>query len=230
MNEKIIIALDSNNLDQGRFILEELSGTGVWIKIGMEAFYGLGPLFLHEAKEKNFKIFLDLKLHDIPNTVAGALGSLLKLPMDMVNVHCAGGREMMLKASETMLSLKNPPLLIGVTQLTSTNTLGMNQDQRIQGTVEESVIHYAKLARECGLQGVVSSPREVPLIKEICGKDFLAVTPGIRPIGSAHGDQKRVTTPKEAFSLGADFIVIGRPVTNTPSPKLALNEILKGLQ
>jgi orotidine-5'-phosphate decarboxylase len=227
-SEKVIVALDSSDERKVTKLLHELKGHKVWVKVGMELFYAHGPRFIHEAKNQGFKVFLDLKLHDIPNTVAGGLKSLCQLPVDMINVHAAGGSDMMKRAFETVKNSPASPLLIAVTQLTSTTGQQMNHEQRIPGDLIESVSHYAKLARECGLDGVVSSPHEVQAIKLICGSRFLTITPGIRPEASDNHDQKRVTTPKEALLLGTDFMVIGRPISDSPDPKLALTEILKG--
>lgn len=227
-SEKVIVALDSANEDEIKKLLNSLKGSNVWVKIGMELFYALGPKVIFEAKDHGLKIFLDLKLHDIPNTVGQGLKSLMKLPVDMVNVHAAGGSEMMKRASEAVHTKANRPLLIAVTQLTSTSTNQMNLEQRIPGDILESVSHFAKLAQESGCDGVVSSPLEVPAIKLICGSHFLTVTPGIRPADSDVQDQKRITTPIEALRLGTDFMVIGRPITQALDPEIALKNILKG--
>ena len=226
--EKIIVAMDVAREEDFKKLLKDLEGHKVWVKIGMEMFYALGPKSIHEAKEHGFKVFLDLKLHDIPNTVHKALKSLMTLPIDMVNVHAAGGSEMMKKAAEAVKTASASPLLIAVTQLTSTTTEQMNREQRIPGDVLESVSHFAKLAKESGCDGVVSSPLEVQAIKLICGPRFLTVTPGIRPQDSAANDQKRITTPGDALKLGTDFMVIGRPITEASSPRTALESILKG--
>lgn len=229
MENKIIIALDTHSPEQGQFLIKELHSFPIWFKIGMEAYFSLGPEFIHKVKDHGNNVFLDLKLHDIPNTVAQALKGLSHLPIDMVNVHSLGGREMLMRSRESLESFPRRPLLIGVTQLTSSTTKMMNEDQNIPGDILESVLSLSKLARECGLDGVVSSPHEVRKIKEACGRDFLTITPGIRPKEEQSQDQKRITTPKEAFSNGSDFIVIGRPVTLSPSPKKALEKIIKEL-
>ena len=226
--EKIIVALDVSEKSRIESLLQDLKGHPVWVKVGMEVFYSLGPSVIHEAKEQGFKVFLDLKLHDIPNTVGKGLQSLTKLPVDMVNVHAAGGKDMMMKAAEAVKSSSYSPLLIAVTQLTSTTTEQMNREQRISGDIVESVSHYAKLAKESGCDGVVSSPHEVQAIKLICGSRFVTVTPGIRPAESNNQDQKRVTTPVEALRLGTDFMVIARPITEAASPRSALEKILQG--
>lgn len=225
---KIIVALDTQDPAKLQNLFQDLKGHNVWVKIGMEIFYSLGPSVVHQAKEHGFKVFLDLKLHDIPNTVAQGLKSLSTLPVDMMNVHAAGGLEMMTKAAEAIKGKVNSPLLIAVTQLTSTTEDQMHKDQRISGPLLESVVHYASLAKEAGLDGVVSSPLEVTAIKHRLGNDFLTITPGIRPTGSDLGDQKRITTPLDALKLGTDYMVIGRPITASPSPRQSLEDILKG--
>jgi orotidine-5'-phosphate decarboxylase len=227
-SEKIIVALDFSEKEEVASFLQIMKGHKMWVKVGMELFYSLGPSIIHEAKDLGFNIFLDLKLHDIPNTVGQAMKSLTNLPVDMVNVHASGGSEMMKRASEAIQTSSRRPLLIAVTQLTSTTLQQMNVEQRIPGDIVESVSHLAKLAKESGCDGVVSSPHEVQAIKLICGSRFLTVTPGIRPLDSDSQDQKRITTPKEALLLGTDFLVIGRPITKAKDPKLALEAILKG--
>ena len=225
---KIIVALDTQEETKLASLFANLNGEKIWVKVGMELFYAMGPKVIHEAKEKGFNVFLDLKLHDIPNTVSQSLKALSKLPIDMVNVHAAGGKEMMVKSFEAIGHLPKRPLLIAVTQLTSTTKSQMNSDQRIPGTIEDSVLHFATLAKEAQFDGVVSSPLEVKLIKEKLGGQFLTVTPGIRPAGGDLNDQKRVTTPMEAIALGTDYMVIGRPITQASDPKAALKAILEG--
>ena len=225
---KIIVALDVDDRTKLTMLLKHLEGQGVWVKIGMEIFYSLGADVLTEARDRGLKVFLDLKLHDIPNTVEHALRALVKLPVDMLNVHAAGGSEMLKRSADVLKSKAQPPLLIAVTQLTSTSQEQMNLEQGIQGEVVDSVLRYAKLSRDCGLDGVVCSPLEISRVKEVCGKNFLTITPGIRPAGALKDDQKRVTTPKEALDLGTDYMVIGRPITQAFNPREALKAILKG--
>lgn len=227
--DKIIVALDVNDEEKLSLLFRHLDGQGVWVKVGMEIFYSLGPKVIDEAKTRGLKVFLDLKVHDIPNTAGHAIKELSKLPIDMVNVHAAGGLEMMKRCRDSLTGHTKAPLLIAVTQLTSTSTEQMNLEQGISGEVAESVIRYAKLAKSAGMDGVVSSPLEVEAIKQNCGKSFLTVTPGIRPKGGAVDDQKRITTPADALKLGTDFMVIGRPITQAHNPREALKEILKGL-
>lgn len=226
--EKIIVALDFSEEQKVLNFFDTLKGHKVWVKVGMELFYSMGPKIIHEAKERGFKIFLDLKLHDIPNTVEQAIKALTKLPVDMINVHAAGGSEMMKRAVLAAKASSHSPLVIAVTQLTSTTMQQMNNEQRIPGDIVTSVSHFAKLAKDAGCDGVVSSPHEVAAIKLICGSKFLTVTPGIRPADSDAQDQQRITTPKEALLLGTDFMVIGRPITLAADPKTALENILKG--
>lgn len=224
----VIVALDSQDESFLQKLLLDLKGSGVWVKVGMELFYAHGPKFIYEAKKHNLKVFLDLKLHDIPNTVGQGIKSLLQHPIDMVNIHAAGGTEMMKRAADTVKASSHPPLLIAVTQLTSTSEIQMNDEQRIQGGLLQSVLHFSKLAQASGCDGVVSSPLEVSAIKESCGTNFITVTPGIRPKGAETQDQKRITTPMDAHKLGTDFMVIGRPITADKDPKAALQRILKG--
>jgi orotidine-5'-phosphate decarboxylase len=226
--EKIIVALDTSEAHQLEKIFLSLEGHKCWVKIGMELFYSLGPDVIYLAHEKGLKIFLDLKLHDIPTTVSQSLKTLGKLPINMINVHASGGSEMMKRASDALKEASPSLLLLAVTQLTSTTQEQLNQEQRIAGDVLESVIHYAKLAKDCGLDGVVSSPLEVPAIKLTCGSRFLTVSPGIRPLHAPTQDQKRFTTPLEAIHNGCDFLVIGRPITQASDPKMALKNILQG--
>ena len=225
---KIIVALDTQDPEKLKALLESLKGHPVWVKIGMEVFYSFGEKAIREAKDHGFKVFLDLKLHDIPNTVGQAMKFLSRLPIDMVNVHAAGGSEMMKRAGDGIRSRATPPLLMAVTQLTSTTQEQMHSEQRISGDLLESVVNFAKLAKESGCDGVVSSPLEVQAIKLICGSKFLTVTPGIRPLGANLQDQKRVTSPMDALHLGTDFMVIGRPITESENPRSSLEKILRG--
>lgn len=201
----------------------------LFVKIGMEVFYQEGPAVVEWLKELNHDIFLDLKLHDIPNTVGKAMEGLARLGVSMTNVHAAGGQEMM-KAAKHGLEKgtkagKTVPKLIAVTQLTSTSEKQMQQDQGIFSTLEESVLRYAANTEKSGLDGVVCSAWEVEKIKNQTNSDFICLTPGIRPNGGDVGDQKRVMTPSEARKIGSDFIVVGRPITQSDQPYLAYQEI-----
>jgi orotidine-5'-phosphate decarboxylase len=226
--EKIIVALDTQDPVKCTELLHSLSSTKVWVKIGMELFYAEGPRVIHEAKALGLNVFLDLKLHDIPQTVASALKALSRLPIDMINVHAAGGLEMMQRSYEVFAGMNKRPLLIAVTQLTSTSEEQMQREQRISGSIQDSVLHYAHLSHQSHFDGVVCSPHEIKLIKENIGSKFLTVTPGIRPPGVESHDQKRITTPREALALGTDFMVMGRPITGAVNPREALETILQG--
>ncbi len=229
IRERIIIALDFASGKEALSCADSLVGAASYVKVGMQLYYAAGPNIVDELKKRGFKIFVDLKVHDIPNTAKGAMQSLAALGVDMVNVHVAGGKEMMMAAKEglekgAVHGVK--PLLIGVTQLTSTTQDVMNHELGIPGSLSECVRNYALLTKESGLDGVVASPLEVELIKQACGEDFITVTPGIRPLGSDAGDQKRITTPDQAFSMGSDYIVIGRPVTKAQNPAIAMQDII----
>lgn len=190
-----------------------------YLKIGMELFYAGGPEIVRTLKKKGFKIFLDLKLHDIPNTVKKAMKVLSALDVDIVNVHASGTIEMMKAAKEGLMREDGSrPLLIAVTQLTSTSEEAMQKQLLINSPIDETIAHYAKNAKEAGLDGVVCSPLEVKKVKENCGKEFLTITPGIRFADSSKDDQVRITTPEKARELGSDFIVVGRPITASEDP------------
>jgi len=234
IRERVIVALDFPSLNDAKQCLERLQGQVRYVKVGMELYYAEGPAIIHHLKEKGWNVFLDLKVHDIPNTAKGAMRSLARLGVDLVNVHAAGGVAMMEAAREGLeqgtAAGKSRPLLIGVTMLTSTSREMMNRQLAIPGTVEETVVHYARMTRQAGLDGVVASPLEVPLIKQAAGVSFLAVTPGIRPAGADAGDQTRFTTPEQAFRLGSDYIVIGRAITAAKDPADAWQRMLHALE
>ncbi len=224
--ERIIVALDVGSKGEVEEALDKLPQVR-FVKVGMELFYSVGPQLLQILKDRGLKIFLDLKVHDIPNTAAGAMRSLSRAGCDLLNLHCAGGLEMMQRARE---AVGEDTRLIGVTQLTSTNQRMLNNELGIPGTVEASVLHYAQMAKKANLAGVVCSPLEVATIKEVCGKDFLAVTPGVRPRGSATQDQKRTMTPSEALRAGSDYLVIGRPILASPDPNGAFLKIVEEIE
>ncbi len=234
LSKRIILALDFASPSEVYHCLDQLADDVRYVKIGMELFYAGGVEIIHVLKERGLQVFVDLKVHDIPNTAKGAIRSLVHHGVDMVNVHVAGGAKMM-EAAREGLEQGTPsgaprPLLIGVTMLTSTSQQTMNQEILIPGSVEETVTHYALLAKQAGLDGVVASPLEVPVIKQAAGESFITVTPGIRPAGSDKGDQTRVTTPEEAFRLGSDYIVIGRAITTAPEPRLAWQNMIDSLK
>ena len=219
MNRDVIIACDFSGKKEVFDFLDMFKEEKPFVKIGMELFYAEGPEIVKEIKKRGHKIFLDLKLHDIPNTVKKAMHVLSGLDVDMCNVHAGGTIAMMEAALE---GLKRPdgtrPLLIAVTQLTSTNQERMENDLLIHEPIDKVVMHYANNAKLAGLDGVVCSPLEAGKVHETCGKQFLTVTPGIRFAGGDVGDQARVTTPAKAKEIGSDFIVVGRPITAAPDP------------
>lgn len=227
--ERPIIALDFATPEEAKQFLAQFKDEKLYVKVGMELFYQSGPEIVHWIKGQGHQLFLDLKLHDIPNTVQRAMRGLASLGVDMVNVHAAGGLRMMQAAKEGLVQgtpVGMPvPALIAVTQLTSTTEEEMQSQQLIPIPLQESVLHYAALANEAGLDGVVCSAWEASAIKEQTAPDFLCVTPGIRPTGSGHGDQKRVATPDAASGMGASFIVVGRPITQASDPVKAYREI-----
>jgi len=233
--ERIMVALDYAEAGEARKLVQALKGIPCYMKVGMQLFYSAGPQFVLDLKERGYKVFLDLKMHDIPNTVKGGSESVTRLGVDMFNIHAAGGKEMMEAALEGVDkalagggnangALK--PVVIGVTQLTSTSQQVMNNEIGLAGTVADAVIRYASLAKSAGLHGVVASPLEVTQIKAACGAGFVTVTPGIRPKGAAIGDQSRIMTPEEAFAQGTDYVVIGRPITAADDPRAALEQII----
>lgn len=227
MGKDVIIALDFPSAAETRTFLDGFKGTKPYVKIGMELYYAQGPDIVRQIKARGHKIFLDLKLHDIPNTVMKAMKALSALDVDMVNLHAAGTIEMMKAA---LAGLTRPdgtrPLLIAVTQLTSTGQERMQKELLINATMEETVAQYAKNAQEAGLDGVVCSPLEASLVKKACGKGFLTVTPGIRFADSAKDDQVRVMTPLLARE-NSDYIVVGRPVTAAADPVAAYERCVR---
>jgi orotidine-5'-phosphate decarboxylase len=218
---RTIIALDFSTREQVIDFLKQFEEP-VYVKIGMELTYACGLDIIREVKAMGHKIFLDLKLHDIPNTVKGGMKNLAALGVDIVNCHCAGGIEMMKAAKQGLIEGtpegKEVPKLIGVTILTSTSQEAMNQELGIPGAVLDTVVHYAKNAKEAGLDGVVCSVHEARAIHEACGNDFMTVTPGIRLAGNSVDDQKRVATPALARQQGCDMIVVGRSITKAENP------------
>ena len=230
MRNSPVIALDFPNKELTLDFLKNFQHVKLAVKVGMELYYGEGPSIITAIKELGHEIFLDLKLHDIPNTVGRTMERVASLGIDMVNVHAAGGRKMMEYALEGLekgtQQGKSRPICIAVTQLTSTSEEQMQREQFIQTTLAESVIHYSQLAKESGLDGVVCSVHEVKQIKNKLGSDFLTITPGIRIGGDAAGDQQRVATPVMAREQGSDFIVVGRSITNAEDPVAAYQRIV----
>lgn len=224
MKNTPIIALDFASKEDVMTFLKPFDEP-LFVKVGMELFYQTGPTLIKDIKALGHDIFLDLKLHDIPNTVGKAMEGLAKLEVDLVNVHAAGGSEMMRRAVEGLRTQNEKTKIIAVTQLTSTTETMLHEEQNIQTSIEEAVLNYAKLAQQSGLDGVVCSPLETQLITEHCGSSFLKVTPGIRPTNSARNDQKRVTTPEDAKQLGSTHIVVGRPITQSAQPVESYHQI-----
>ena len=222
MGKDVIIACDFDSKEKTLAFLDQFQGEKPFVKIGMELYYAEGPANVREIKARGHRIFLDLKLHDIPNTVKKAMAVLSGLDVDICNLHAAGTRPMMEAALE---GLRRPdgtrPLLIAVTQLTSTDEETMRRDLLIDRPLDQVVMHYARTAAQAGLDGVVCSPLEAGKVHEACGRQFLTVTPGVRFAGGDTGDQKRVTTPARAKELGSDYIVVGRPITAAEDPVAA---------
>ena len=227
-DERLIVALDFHKFDDVKNLVKELGDSVNFYKVGMELFYSVGPGIVEWLQAREKKIFLDLKLHDIPNTVAGGVCSLMKLGADILNVHAAGGFTMMKTAAEALREEAEKhgvekPKLIAITVLTSINESEWYGAEKIS----DQVVKFARLAQDAGLEGVVASPKEAKLIREACGENFLIVTPGIRPAGSDINDQSRISTPAAAIKNGANYLVVGRPVRAADNPKLAAENILK---
>ena len=222
MGKDVIIACDFSSKEETLAFLDKFSGKKPYVKIGMELFYAEGPEIVQEIKARGHQIFLDLKLHDIPNTVKKSMSVLSRLDVDMVNLHATGTRAMMEAALEGVTRPDGSrPLVIAVTQLTSTSQERMQEELLISAPIDETVMHYAANAEKAGLDGVVCSPMEAGKVHETCGKQFLTVTPGIRFADGEKGDQVRVTTPAQAKEIGSDYIVVGRPITAAADPVAA---------
>lgn len=222
MNRDVIIACDFSSAAETYAFLDKFQDEKPFVKIGMELFYAEGPAIVREIKRRGHRIFLDLKLHDIPNTVKKSMSVLSRLDVDMCNLHAAGTIEMMKAALEGLTRPDGTrPLLIAVTQLTSTSEERMRNDLLIDHNINDVVVHYAKNAKIAGLDGVVCSPLEAGIVKEACGTKFMTVTPGIRFADGEVGDQVRITTPARAREIGTDYIVVGRPITAAPDPVAA---------
>lgn len=234
--ERIILALDVDGEREALALVEKLAGYVGAFKVGMQLFKSCGPGIVTRIQDLGGRVFVDLKLHDIPNTVAAAGKVLTRLGCYMFNVHAAGGREMMravaeASAREAEQEGNEPPLILAVTVLTSIGQSELEEDMLIAGMkVQDVVVKWAKMSRDCGIGGVVCSPREIEAIRQACGPDFKIVTPGIRPDWSASNDQKRITTPRQALDLGADFMVIGRPITQSSDPVEAARKIIAELE
>ncbi len=222
MGKDVIIACDFDSAKKTFEFLDKFEGKKPFVKIGMELFYAEGPSIVKEIKKRGHKIFLDLKLHDIPNTVKKAMAVLSGLDVDMTNLHASGTTKMMQGALEGLTREDGSrPILIAVTQLTSTDEQSMKNDLLINEPIDKVVMHYAKNAQLAGLDGVVCSPLEAGKVHDVCGKTFITVTPGVRFADGDIGDQKRVTTPAKAKEIGSDYIVVGRPITAAEDPVAA---------
>ena len=228
MGKAVIIACDFKDKEETLNFLNRFEDEKLYLKIGMELFYSEGPEIVREIKKRGHKIFLDLKLHDIPNTVEKAMRSLANLDVDMTNVHASGTIKMM-EAGLRGLTKEDGtrPLLIAVTQLTSTSQEVMEQDLLIKENIEDVVMHYAENSKKAGLDGVVCSPLEVQAVKRKCGKEFLTITPGIRFSEDSKDDQSRITTPAKAKELGSDYIVVGRSITKAENPQEAYRKCVE---
>lgn len=229
MNQRdVIIACDFSSAAATFGFLDRFTGRKPFVKIGMELYYAEGPSIVREIKARGHKIFLDLKLHDIPNTVKKAMAVLSHLDVDMCNLHAAGTIDMMRAALEGLTRPDGTrPLLIAVTQLTSTSEERMRRELLIDASINDTIIHYARNAKESGLDGVVCSPLEAGMVKEACGTEFITVTPGVRFADGEVGDQVRVTTPPRAREIGTDYIVVGRPITQAADPVAAYERCIR---
>jgi len=233
--ERLVLALDVDDFKKAEELVSKLSDYVGVFKVGSQLFTAEGAKVVNMINERGGKVFLDLKFHDIPNTVARAAEVATKLGVYIFNIHTSGGYEMMKAAAEASKKISlalgiRKPLILGVTLLTSINQEILEKDLGIKRRLEEQVVHLAKLTKAAGLDGVVASSWEIKEIKKACGEDFVILTPGIRPAGKPSDDQKRVMTPREAIKLGADFLVIGRPIRNVSNPVEAAKEILREME
>jgi len=233
--ERLVLALDVDNFESAEKLVEKLNNYVGVFKVGSQLFTAEGTKVIKIINKKGGKVFLDLKFHDIPNTVARAAEVATKLGVYIFDVHTSGGYEMMKAAAEASKKISlalgvRKPLILGVTLLTSINQEILEKEIGVKNKLEEQVVHLAKLAKAAGLDGVVASPWEIKEIRKACGEDFVILTPGIRPVGKSSDDQKRVMTPQKAIKLGADFLVIGRPIRNASNPVEATKEILREME
>jgi len=228
-NQRVMVALDVQGREEALALAMALQGSGCWLKVGLELYAYTGPSMIHELKALGFPIFLDLKLHDIPTTVERAIRGFVQCGVDMINVHCSGGYDMMTRAAHAVQEegskLKNLPKVIGVTVLTSMSETQFRQEMGVQRDLGEHVVKLAILAEKAGLDGVVASAKEAKDIRKNTKTDFLIVTPGIRPAWSEAQDQARVLTPLEALQAGSSYLVVGRPITRSEDPRLALERL-----
>ena len=234
-NDKLIVALDFDTLHSANQTINQLGEFVAWFKIGGQLFTAAGPASVEVFRNLGKKVFLDLKFHDIPNTVAGAVAAAAKTGASMINMHASGGFEMMCAASEAADmqagTLEIPrPLLLGVTVLTSIDEGNFQRDFDTKRKLTDQVAYLAESSQKAGLDGVVASPLEIEIVRRVCGERFLIVTPGVRPRWAAVGDQRRIRTPQEAIEAGADYIVVGRPITEADNPREAAKNILQEIR
>lgn len=235
IQDRIIVALDVSTFQEARALIDKLRDNARWFKVGPQLFTSIGPDIIREIKDKGKKLFLDLKFHDIPNTVARASEAATELGVDMFNIHISGGLEMMRAAAEaTKLRASElgvpKPILLGVTILTSIDGITFQTDFSSSNSLAEQIVYMARLAQRAGLDGVVASPNEIQLIRTACGDNFVVVTPGVRPEWSSLDDQRRTMTPAQALAAGADYVVIGRPVYRSSEPAEAMARILQQIE
>jgi orotidine-5'-phosphate decarboxylase len=235
LSEKLILALDVETSDEATRLVDLLRGKVGGFKVGLQLFTANGPTVVKRIQEKGEKVFLDLKFHDIPNTVAHAVTEACKLGVSMVTLHASGGSDMMKAAAKAarnwnLKGNSTRPILLAVTVLTSLSESILGEELAIQRPLREQVIHLAWMAQESGMDGVVASPQEIREIRAACGRNFLIVTPGVRPSWAAAGDQKRIMTPKEAIEAGADYIVVGRPILAAPDPVMAASQVIAEIE
>ena len=228
INNKIIVPLDVSTLEDAIALVKKLPEVNFW-KVGLELFVSTGSDILQYLKDQNKNIFLDLKFHDIPNTVAGACRAACKYQVDLLTLHATGSKPALEAAVAAIKDAEKPPKLLAITVLTSIDSRTLAFDLKVPLELPEYAMKKAILAQEAGINGAVCSPQEVSKLREVCGKDFLLVCPGIRPTWSVTGDQKRVTTPSQAIKAGADYLVIGRPITSADDPNLAWQKICQEL-
>ncbi|MEM8780348.1 MAG: orotidine-5'-phosphate decarboxylase [Cyanobacteria bacterium P01_G01_bin.49] len=226
--DRIIVPLDVANQEEAIALLAKLPQVSFW-KVGLQLFLAAGPDILKRLKDQQKRIFLDLKFHDIPNTVAGACGSASQYGVDLLTLHATAGRDALLAATQAISQQSSPPKLLAITLLTSLNSRDLAFDLKIPLELSEYVLQMALLAQESGINGAVCSPQEVAQLREVCGKDFMLVCPGVRPTWAQAGDQRRVMTPKKAITAGADYLVIGRPITMADDPVVAWERIISEL-
>lgn len=230
-NKKVMVAMDVNSREKALALADQLQGSGCWLKVGMELYNAAGAGIIRELKDKGFSIFLDLKLHDIPNTVESAVRVLAGYGADMLTIHCSGGHDMMARAVQATHEVKKQMnaeermKIIGITVLTSLDEERLQQDLGVGRTLPDQVVALAELGQKAGIDGVVASAQESPILRRHVGPDYVVITPGIRPKGSETHDQARTLTPKEALEAGSSYLVVGRPITQAPNPRQALEQL-----